>query len=298
MFLWAFGFPATHVLIGERMIDPITMGMLQFSFAAVLFFIIGACLKIKGLFSLTKSELWRFAALGFVGMTMMETCLLYAQKKLSTINAAMMEAEAPFIIGLIGLFVMRKVSPAQFFGLIAGFVGCLAVTGVLTPRGLMFDKLSFGDFLILASSFCWAVYTILGTSVIHEVGAYKFTAWTMLFGALFLFAVFLITYGPETIIPPPSDIFAWGLIAYYVLFATVLAFFSWNQAQHYISVVLLSMSEYLTPFLSGLIAWAWLNEKMTVWQIVGAVVIGAAIFIDPEVTEIISSRRKIKKETL
>lgn len=121
-----------------------------------------------------------------------------------------------------------------------------------------------------------------------RVGAYKFTAWTMLFGALWLLVIDIADY--EAMIWPKSP-YAWALVGYFAAFPAAVAFYAWNAAQNYISLALLSLSEYFTPFCTALIAFVWLGEGITFSQTVGALIICGAVLVEPEITAMIKRKK-------
>ena len=153
---------------------------------------------------------------------------------------------------------------------------------------MFLESYQFGDFLILCSSLCWSLYSVLGRPVIRRVGAYKFTAWTMLFGSLWLLVIDLVDY--ESMIWPKTG-YAWLLIGYFAAFPAAVAFYAWNEAQNYISLALLSLSEYFTPFCTALIAFAWLAEPITFSQLIGALIMCGAVLIEPEIISMLKRKK-------
>ena len=290
MLLWAAGFPAGRLLLNRGLTDPITLGMLRFFFGGVLMLGIGRALKVKGLFDLSFKNTAAYAVLGLVGTAMMGFLLLYAQKTVSAVNSAMIEAESPLMICLLGIFVLRKISVMQIVGLLFGFFGCLMVTGVITAQGLQLQSFQFGDGLIALSALCWSLYTVFGTKIIAKTGAYAFTAWTMLFGSLWL-ALLAAASPASLLLPAATEFGAWAIIAFYIVFPTVIAFYAWNQALIYISPALLSLSEYFTPFCTAVIAYFWLGESLSGLQIAGALIICGSVLIEPEIAELIKKEK-------
>ena len=194
MVLWASSFPVGRTLISNQMTDPVTLGMLRFGLGGVLMLAFGPFLKLRGLFRFSIKDGVCLALLGLLGTALMAIFLFTAQKTISSVNSSMIEALSPLLIFILNLCLTRRFSAWQAAGLLFGFGGCLMVLKVVTFDGFYLESYQFGDFLILCSSLCWSLYSVLGRPVIMRVGAYKFTAWTMLFGALWLLVIDIADY--------------------------------------------------------------------------------------------------------
>lgn len=290
MFLWSTSFPVGRTLISGKMADPVTLGMLRFGIGGLLMLGAGYLFKVKGLFKFSLKDGVKLSLLGLLGTSLMGFLLFTAQKTVSSVNSSMIEALSPLLIFILSIFSTRHFSTMQALGLIFGFGGCLMVLGVIDQNGFHLDSYQFGDFLILLSSLCWSLYTVLGKPVILRVGAYQFTAWTMVFGAIWL--AFFNLFQWEAIIFPSTP-FAWGLVLYFAAFPAAVAFFAWNEAQNYISLALLSLSEYFTPFCTAVIAFLTIGEVITPMQLVGALIICGAVFIEPEIIEMMRKKKDV-----
>lgn len=293
MFFWASSFPVGRTLISRGMVDPVTLGMLRFGTGGLLMLAAGRLMRQTRLFTLSRTDAFRVAFLGLLGTALMGLFLFTAQKTVSSVNSSMIEALSPLLIFILSAVSSRHFSFLQAFGLLFGFGGCLMVLKIIGFDGAHLDSYQFGDFLILCSSLCWSLYTVWGKPVVLKIGAYAFTAWTMTAGAVWLLLFNLFCY--EEIIFPASGQ-AWGLIAYFAVFPTAVAFFAWNEAQNYISLALLSLSEYFTPLCTALLALAFLGEPVTAAQLTGAVIICGAVLIEPEILEMLPRRRKKNEE--
>lgn len=293
MVCWSVSFPIGRTLISRQMVDPVTLGMLRFGGGSLLMLAMGRFFHIRDMFRFSKKDAVILILLGGLGTALMGIFLFTAQKTVSSVNSSMIEALSPLLIFILGACMSRGFSFIQMLGLLSGFGGCLMVLRVIDGTGIHLDSYQFGDFLILMSSLCWSLYTVLGRPVVNRIGAYKFTAWTMLFGSAWLLGVDLCY--PENVIFPSVPM-AWGLIAFFAVFPTAVAFFAWNEAQNYISLALLSLSEYFTPFCTAMVAMVFLGESVTGLQIVGALIICGAVLIEPEVIEMMKKVKPYDKK--
>lgn len=288
MLLWSTSFPTARALIGGGLTDPITLGILRYAIGGGLMMALAPLFKCHTIFRVAHEDMFKMAFLGLIGTALMGFLLFTAQKTVSSVNASMVEALSPLLIFLIGSISARRFSLWQAIGLFCGFGGCLMVLKVTDGVSFHLSAFQFGDILVFCASFCWAIYTVWGRKTISRVGGYAFTAWTMCFGAMWL--LLLALFQQDTLIMP-STAKAWELILYFAVLPTAGGFFAWNEAQNYISLNLLSLSQYFTPMCSAFFAAVFLGELLTKGQVTGAVVICGAALIEPEVTRWIISRK-------
>ena len=71
----------------------------------------------------------------------------------------------------------------------------------------------------------------------------------------------------------------WLLIAYIVVFGTVVPFICMITALHHIPATRATVVAMIEPVLAGLVAYAWLGEELDPGQIVGALLVLAAIVL-------------------
>jgi len=277
---WGGLFPVGRMLMLGGDITPLSLGMSRFTLAGLLMIIIGVFTCPKQLFAPKFKDYLIMALQGALGAGLMSFLLFMAQKQVAAVNASMLEAIVPLQICVIALLSGKKFNLLQSVGLLIGFLGCLLVLKVLTFNGLQINNLQAGDGLIFLSGLCWATYTLWGRSYINRFGGYTFTAWTILFGGL---ALMLANLWCIDSWHWPRQTQTWYLLSYTVLFPSALAFFSWNEAQRYISTALLSLSEYFTPLLTALIALVMLNESLTFGQFIGAIIVIGAVLAEPEI---------------
>lgn len=279
VFFWGSMFPVGRFLIGEQRIDPVSLGILRFAIGGTVLFLTGLLLFRRRMFALSRADRFRLPFQGLVGASLMALLLFIAQKEIPVINASMLEAIVPLQIFVIALLSGKKGSLLQFTGLILGFIGCLLVLRVIDGSGFAPDALKSGDFLIFLSGLCWAVYTVWGRSTIQRIGGWVYSAWTLLWGAVWL--LLYLPFSPEKQIWP-ADAVSWLWIFFFGIGPSALAFYGWNEAQKYISVALLSLNEYFVPMIAAAFGCLFLHESITLWQAAGSVIIIGAVLMEPD----------------
>lgn len=285
---WGTLFPAVSYLIRRGNVDCYSMAHIRFLAAGLIMLCIlwfknkkfpGAEFRKKDWFLIIFQSI--FAA----GMSVL---LFYGQSLgLPVVNASMLEAEAPLLIFILGILILHcKTSLLQTLGLVFGFGGSLLVLKVVGRDGFMIKSFTTGDMMVFLGAVCWALYTVLANPTIRRIGGLLYTGWSLLFAGAWIL-LFQLAAGFEFHYPVEiPDILG---TLYLGLIPTALAFFSWNNAQRYISTGLLAISGYFTPILTALLGWLFFSEMITIMQSVGMVLVIGSALIEPEIANLLRS---------
>ncbi|WP_340252952.1 DMT family transporter [Brevibacillus borstelensis] len=140
-----------------------------------------------------------------------------------------------------------------------------------------FSALAFnaGALLFLAALFCWALYGLIGKAVMKGVSPLLTTTVTTLTGAFFLVILSLAKGGWDRV--PSLSGQSWGEMIYLTFFATILAFFLWNQGIHQLGASQASIYMNLVPINACWIAVLFYGSSMTGVQGIGIILVIAGV---------------------
>src|SRR3569623_1689632 len=182
---------------------------------------------------------------------------------------------------LIGLLQTCGFSALIMRALLAGGAGKVAVLSYTMPFWVMLlawpllgDLLS--DVLAVAAGLCWALAVILAKRLHRrgpDVDVLAFTAWQMFMGALSLLALAAVIPAPPTHWTP----YLVGALAYNVIACNALAWPLWLFALQRLPAGITGMISLLTQVVAVLAAWLELAEVPTTLEVLGMVLIGAAL---------------------
>ena len=129
------------------------------------------------------------------------------------------------------------------------------------------------DFLIILSAFCWAIYTILGRKLLEKYDPFTLTTYVFVIGTL-LFLPFVYN---------KIDInFSWKeiiIILYLALLCSVLAYVGWYKAISKIGASSAAIYLNLIPLFAMFLSYFILNERLTLFIIVGSLLIIYGIYL-------------------
>jgi len=264
-------------LISTHEIDPVSLSVIRFFIGSLCLFAIGFFLLKKRMLVMEFKDvpyLFLISALGITGMSLF---LFIGQKHTTATNSSLIMQLNPFFIMVLSVFIGEKISRRKVAGLILSFIGCLFVIEILTVNGLSITSTNNeGDIFILLSALCWAIYSILSKNIVKKYGSFKTMAWVMFFGFLELTFIYLVM--PFNTMLPTHGI-SWVLIIYLGIFPTAIAFFAWFEALNTISLSLLNIMQYITPFFTILLSCIFLKEQLKANHYMGILIIACGIFI-------------------
>lgn len=273
---WGVMFPVGDLLLKKGNMSPGSVGFFRYLAASPI--LLGAAFASHGRAAWPNGlRGWSaVAALGLIGSAAMAQLLFVAQETVASVNASLLEAYVPMQVLLLSYFAGRRPTGRESFSVALGFAGSLFVLRAVDGAGVNLGALGRGDLYVFLSGLCWAIYTALGRDAARRMGPLPFTAWTVFFGAVWLF-VFQIALGNAPT-PPRNALEAW-CIAFLAIFPTCVAFLGWNEAHRAMSLENLSFMEYLPPLVAAAAGAAFFGESVTAWQWAGivAVISSAAI---------------------
>lgn len=285
---WSTAFPvASYLLQQHKCIDPVTLTAMRF--------LIGGCAMLGCYTVCTRKNpasgmgrrQWFDFAFHGIFTALMSVLLFEAQEKIAVVNASMLEAEAPLVMFVLGMLIHKtKNSFLQILGLLLGFTGCLMVLKAVDFTGIRITSLSKGDILVFLSASCWALYTVLARKTIQKTGGFLYSAWTLFTGGVWV-TLYALTRLDTLVIP--KEIMDYPGVFHLGLITSGLAFFAWNNAQHYIPIGLLSISGYFTPAFAALLGWIFFQQELLFSQICGMMLILFSSLIEPQISALLRS---------
>ena len=267
---WGVMFPVGDLLMKEGSMPPAAVATSRYLIAAPILFAAGFARHGRLMMPRGAREWLALAALGLVGSAAMALLLFRAQELVPSVNASLMEAYVPMQVLVLAMLGGARTTWRHVAGIALGFAGCLLVLRALDGSGLRLGALSRGDLFAFLSSACWAVYTAWGRPLARRLGGLPFTAWTVLFGGLWLLAwQFAAEGGPAV----PSTGLEWRCVLFLAVFPTAVAFLGWNEAQKGVSLAHLSFLEYFPPLVAAIAGVLFFGEEITAWQWLGIAVV-------------------------
>jgi drug/metabolite transporter (DMT)-like permease len=271
--IWGMNFGFSRMEMAN--FDPVLFSFLRFGLAVPFFFIL---LRYKeGSIGIPFKVALQLMVIGFFGVTVLEIATMYSIKYTSLANASLLNvAPWPIFTALLAPFFIRESITARVVA--GGGIAMVGVCLIILSGGEGFDMASshmVGNLLAFSASIIGALYNLSCMPLMKRYSALRVSSWFTLFGALFMFPLTLGSWGKV----------AWSalaatdymVIAYNVIFATVIAFAVWNACMHHVGAARSNFFRYVVPAAAVVSGYLMFGEAITFWQIAGALFMVAGL---------------------
>ena len=193
-----------------------------------------------------------------------------AVRTTNVVNATTIGAMQPIVIAAYATrFMGEKIGRREY---LAAAVAIAGVVVVITQSSGTPEWSGAGDLAAVGALFAWSGYFIVAKRTAGKITPHQFTTGTAWWVGLFSFAVGLIA--GQDMAPPSGD--DWLPLVALILVGGVIGHSLMNWGIPRLPVWLASTMTLLIPVVSSIAAWIFLDEALTVPQLVAmAVVIGA-----------------------
>lgn len=289
--IWGSTFVFTKILL-QNGLSPAQIFTLRFIIAYLL--MVAWALMADRPFKLF-SDSWRdefvMLLLGITGGSMYflteNASMLYT----TATNTSLIVCTCPLFAMLLFAIVYRHtehITPMQVFGSV---VACLGMAIVVLNGHFVLHLSPLGDLLAFAACLCWAFYSLLMKSVLQRYTTLFITRKVFFYGLVTIMPYYIFQPGfPSIHVILRPDVL-WNLLFLSVV-ASMLCFVMWNWVIGKLGAVVATNWVYFNPITTILFAWWLLHEQITIWFLLGSLLIIVGM--------ILSERKTLhpRKETL
>lgn len=238
----------------------------------------------RGAFRLTRRQLWVMAVLGIAGIALLQVTYATAIQLLPVGIALLFEYLSVLFVALIAFFFLHEpVRPRLWIA-----VGCVLVGLTIVAQIWASELNGLGVLMALAAAATLTLYFLVGERQVVATSPLAVSFWTSLFAAI----VWLPFSGwwqidPASLAVPVSlsgtlaavELPLWMPLVWVVALGTflpmLLSFAALGRLKATAAGVIAS-SEVIFAFV---VAWLWLGEALSVFQLVGAAIVLAGIIL-------------------
>lgn len=226
----------------------------------------------RTLLRLSRRDLPFFLAMGTLGLALTQFTYYAAIRSLSVGMAILLQYLAPLWMVLFERFWMRiPLTHARLAALTLALAGC-AMVSVETESTRHWGNR--GVLLGLTAGVCFAFYTLMTRHALKSHRDLTVLFYSFLFSALFLGA------SPDSWQPLSQiESFKIWMILYVVIFGTILPYLLFMRAMKHLSASHTGIISTLEPVVAAVIAWIFLQERLTGLQLCGGLCVLLAIVI-------------------
>lgn len=274
--LWGGNFVIGRAVTGD--IEPITLAFLRWCTAFIAFLPI-AYRPLRKEWPKLKAHFPIVIVLAITGVAAFNTLVYIGVHYTTSINASLMNSSTPILIYLLSfIFLKERLSKYQIIGTALSLSGVAFILSGGKLETLLSFQFNKGDLIVLLAVCCWAVYSLLIKQYAGKLPGYSTFFVTIALGIIILlpFTIWEYTSTPN---PVEWSFTTVGAILYVGIFASIVAFLSWNKGVVALGANRASIFLNFIPFFASIFAVIFIGESLQFAQIIGglAVILGAYI---------------------
>jgi len=268
--VWGVNFPIGKYVLG--FMSPMPFAFFRFLFAAALLMLL---LAWRGGVAISWRDAAKLAGLGFIGITLFQTMWSNGLALTTASKAAILVNASPIWAAVYSSFGKNPPTRRAWFGIAVSLAGVfLVINNSLTALNIGGGSFA-GDMLLLFGSAFWAAYSTLAGPFLTRLGPLRFTAWSMLFGALCLLPLALP--GALAMDYAAIPLRAYLGYGYTIVLSNALGFLWWYESIRQLGVTRAMVYSYLIPLFAIGTAVIFLGEPFSLVQLIGSAVVLAGI---------------------
>lgn len=206
------------------------------------------------------------AVLGFPLLTS------WAMESLPVSHGAVEVALLPLATAGFAMVRAREIPSLKFW--ISSVIGSVAV--IIYALNIGLGSLQFADLALLLAVIILGLSYAEGGKLSKEIGSWQVIAWAILIGAPFFIIPVGLNLTTEMLHAPLQ---AWVSFLYLSVVSQFLAYVAWYSGMAMGGIARVSQIQYLQPFLMILFAAVFLNESITLFTLVIAVIVVFSVIL-------------------
>ncbi len=259
--IWGSSFAAIRASF-EGGFTPGTLLVVRFLIASALFALY-ACWPGTSFRLPARSDIWRIAGLGFIGITVYHFGVTYGETTVSAGTAGMIIASAPIFTMILAVVLLNeRLSRTGWVGLVIGFTGIALI--MFGAEGASFTVSKEVMYLLIAA-IATSLFFVYQKPYLKTYRPLELTAYVTWFGSI----PFLVALPDVVPVVRDATAEALGAAIYLGIFPTAIAYVLWAVALQEGEAGLISSLLYFEPVVAIVVAWLWLGEWPPTLSLIG-----------------------------
>jgi drug/metabolite transporter (DMT)-like permease len=263
---WGSSFVAVKIVL--QSIPPSAYMFLRFAAASLIFIII---LNKKGLKKLTRKNHLSLAAIAFFEPGLYFIFETAGIQRTSASSASIIIAAVPAVVALsAAVFLNEKISLKSGVGIVLSISGVFLLTLFERGSGGSSSTLT-GNLFVFLAVLSAAAYMIIVRKVAPGLTTLQITGWQIIYGTIFFLPFFIKDFANIPWNSISSD--SLSALIFLILFATIIAFMSYNFALTKIPASKAALFINGIPVVTVIVSAIVLGERISLIQIMGGLII-------------------------
>lgn len=274
----AVGFSAKTVIVKlayRHGVDTMTLLALRMLFALPFFLAMAWWAGLPG--TLARRDWLSIVGLGFIGYYLGSYLDLAGLQYISAGLGRLILYLYPTLVLLLSTVVLKtRVGRRELVSLALSYSGIAIVFGTEIDYGGDLSSTALGGLLVFLGAVTYAVYLIVGSSLVRKLGSMRFTAYASTAASAFVLGTFLALRGAAALHASRE---VYELVLVLAVFSTVLPLWLMAEGLKRLGPNQSSLVACVGPVFTIAFAWLLLDEPVTGAQSIGAALVLAGVMI-------------------
>ncbi|MCF6514645.1 EamA family transporter [Lactobacillus sp. S2-2] len=273
--MWGIQGPISQALFSNHSFSTEWLMSVKMLFAGILILLFTKFVQKKKILDVWKNKKnWVVLILYSVfGLSAVQYLFLITVRYSNAAVATIMQSLGTVFIIILTILIYKKAPSLQEgMGVFVALIGTwlLVTKGDFTHLGIGFNATFFGLLLALAG----AIQTMLPVNLLNKYTTFPIIGWAMIIGGI-LFNI----YHPFWMDVPELDFKSILVVAFIVIFGTILSFICFMSSLKYITPTTAGLLGTFEPLSATLGAVLFLNISFNFFEVVGGVMVLSTVFI-------------------
>ena len=279
--IWGSTFVFTKMLL-QSGLTPAQIFTLRFIIAYLLLLGYSLITHRSSLFTSSWRDELLMVALGVTGGSVYFLAENAAMLFTTATNTSLIVCSCPLFAMLLFAIVYRHSEHISKLQALGSIVACMGMAIVVLNGHFVLHLSPLGDMLAFAACLCWAVYSLLIKRATDRYSSLFITRKVFFYGLLTIIPYYILRPSETTLFTIHYSLFTLPVILnllFLGVVASMVCYLLWNWVIGKLGAVVATNWVYFNPITTICFAWWLLDEKITVWFLLGSALILIGMYL-------------------
>ena len=279
--IWGSTFVFTKMLL-QSGLTPAQIFTLRFIIAYLLLLGYSLITHHSSLFTSSWRDELLMVALGVTGGSVYFLAENAAMLFTTATNTSLIVCSCPLFAMLLFAIVYRHSEHISKLQALGSIVACMGMAIVVLNGHFVLHLSPLGDMLAFAACLCWAVYSLLIKRATDRYSSLFITRKVFFYGLLTIIPYYILRPSETTLFTIHYSLFTLPVVLnllFLGVVASMVCYLLWNWVIGKLGAVVATNWVYFNPITTICFAWWLLDEKITVWFLLGSALILTGMYL-------------------
>ena len=279
--IWGSTFVFTKMLL-QSGLTPAQIFTLRFIIAYLLLLGYSLITHRSSLFTSSWRDELLMVALGITGGSVYFLAENAAMLFTTATNTSLIVCSCPLFAMLLFAIVYRHSEHISKLQALGSVVACMGMAIVVLNGHFVLHLSPLGDMLAFAACLCWAVYSLLIKRATDRYSSLFITRKVFFYGLLTIIPYYILRPSETTLFTIHYSLFTLPVVLnllFLGVVASMVCYLLWNWVIGKLGAVVATNWVYFNPITTICFAWWLLDEKITLWFLLGSALILTGMYL-------------------